>query len=63
MWGNNSRAGLGYHHTADYGEVADDAEKQAFIEQKCLIFNILILWIKKSMTTDTKLNFRSYNTS
>ena len=63
LWVNNSGAGLGIHHTSDYGAAADIPDKQAIIYQHCLRYRMLGLWIKNFLTTDDKLNLRAFNSS
>ena len=48
---------------SDYGAAAYDSYKQAIIDQQRLIFNMIILYIKNSLTTDAKRKLGAYKTS
>ena len=57
---DNSGSALGQHPTANYAAGLDDTEKQAIINQHCLISYMLGLLIKKSLTTDDKRKLRYF---
>ena len=54
---------MGRHTTSDYGVAPDNSDKQTPIFQQHLRYKILNLWIKNSLITDVKHNFRGYKTS
>ena len=60
LWYDNSGAGLGRHPTAYYGAAADNAANQEIITQQCLRSNMLGIWIKNYLTTDSKRKLRAF---
>ena len=61
LWGDNSGSDLGCHPIANYAAGLDDTEEQSIITQQRLRSNIIFLWIKNSLTTDTKRKLRAFN--
>ena len=62
LWSNNSGSGLGHHPTAYCGAAKDNPVKKPIINQLRLRSNVLALWIKISITTDTKRKLRAFST-
>ena len=63
LWADNYGANLGRHPIENHAAGLDDAEKQAMISQQRLRFNMLGIYIKNSLTTDTKHKLRAFNSA
>ena len=61
LWSDNKGAGLGRHPTESYGSGIYYPQNQVILAQQRLMYMILILWIKKSLTTGTKLKSRDFS--
>ena len=61
LWYDNSLSYLGHYPTANYASGLYDVAKQSLINQKRLRSNMLGLWIKNSMTTNSKCKLRAFN--
>ena len=63
LWLENSGAGLGHHPRENYREAENYDSKQAIIDQQNLRCKFLSLWIRDTLTIDTKRKLRSFSTS
>ena len=63
LWEKNSVAGLGSIPTVYCEAAPDDAEKQAMLYHQRLMSKILVLWIKNSLTIESKRKLRAFKTS
>ena len=61
LWAENYGSDLGCHPTTNYSAGLYDVAKQSLINQKRLRSNMLRLWIKNSMTTNSKCKLRAFN--
>ena len=62
LWADNSGSGIGHKNTSYYGGAEYVASNQVIIYQQHLIFNMINLWIRNSLTTDVKRTLRYYKT-
>ena len=62
LWIDNSGSNLVLQPTEGYGVQVHIYEGQKLIYQQHLIFNMINLWIRNSLTTDVKRTLRYYKT-